>query len=771
MKFIKKCLEFFSQLFLIRAGRFGEFASSISHQQFTGGAATFLLAPDNAQQTQPLVMGISFFMQSHNADSKRRKILWLFSLGIGLPSLLLGYLAYRGIQNDQALLEKQTIERHRKIATLVTASIQDDIRKAEASFGSALADYRAPHQLSSFPFLDTLKIRFPLVQEVFFIENAAAIRFPAARFLYDGAAQPEANHAFPAAMMEMMQEAQHCEFQLNDHQRALAIYQKVFAQASHLQMKGELLNAMARVQKRLMLIPEAIESYRKISEDWRNVRMASGMPLGLIARLELGSLFLAQQDTVHASETLLSLYQTLVEGEWALEKSHYEFFAQKTAALIHELLGVSLPSTMQPAQNIFIMLKTKEEMQKAITEKLLAFRQFAAPPLRDKISRAGIHSRSSPDRFNLEASGRSYLVSLLSVPDVNTTWGLLFDENVLKTQILLAATQLISLENVQWVVTDEDGQVLSKLAQPAGAQLSVRKSFAGNFPPWSLELYQKESLFLQTLVASGRGIYLYAFVLIGIILIVGLAVTLRSIEHELELSRMKSDFVSTVSHEFKSPLTSIRQLVEMLQSNRVPSEARRRQYYDVIVEQSKRLSMLVDDVLDFSRMEEGRKVFSFEVTDLSELLHEVVSRIQHQVDHAGFHIHADIPGQLPAVKADRLAVSEAVANLLDNAIKYSGSADHLEIRAFLENQYLVIAVQDFGIGIDKEEIPKIFDRFYRGGDSLTRSIEGTGLGLTLVKQIALAHRGTIQVESERGKGSTFSIRLPIPTMRSNGSMD
>ena len=251
------------------------------------------------------------------------------------------------------------------------------------------------------------------------------------------------------------------------------------------------------------------------------------------------------------------------------------------------------------------------------------------------------------------------------------------------------------------------------------------------------------------------------FILLAGILAFGLTLTIRSITHELELARMKSDFVSTVSHEFKSPLTSIRQLAEMLQADRVPSEERRHRYYDELVQQSQRLSLLVDNILDNARMEEGRKTFDFEMVDMGALLEDIVSTFQQRVRHEGFTIHAEIGESLPQISVDRSDIAQTITNLIDNAVKYSGEAREIYIRAFVEDQDLVIAVEDFGIGIKQEEIEKVFERFYRGGDELTRAVKGSGLGLTLVKQMVEAHHGTVHVESEPGRGSTFSIRLPL----------
>jgi len=224
---------------------------------------------------------------------------------------------------------------------------------------------------------------------------------------------------------------------------------------------------------------------------------------------------------------------------------------------------------------------------------------------------------------------------------------------------------------------------------------------------------------------------------------------------------MKSDFVSTISHEFKSPLTSIRQISEMLQSDRLPSEERRHRYYDVLVDQSERLSLLIDNILDFSKLEEGKRKLQFETVDIETLLKEIILTFQHRTGHEGFSIQTKMDTPLPPIEIDKSAITQAISNILDNAIKFSGERKEIFLRAFAEAQHMNIAVQDFGVGMKTEDIDKIFERFYRGGDELTRTVKGSGLGLTIVKQIVEAHHGSVYVDSKPGEGCTFTIRLPL----------
>lgn len=703
--------------------------------------------------------------------SKHTKILLLFLGGIGLPCVLLGHLAYRGIQNDQALREREWLNQHRKRANLVVKSIHDSVSAIEQTFLRALANLGAPRHSADGIAWDALKMRFPLVEEVFFFDNTGKIWLPATTFLFVPASgvKSESRERRPAVFAGIMQEGQQLEFQQNDAGAALAFYRQALARVSGHQLKAELLNAIARVQKKLRRFPEAIKTYNQLIRDYSRVRIANGMPLGLTARVECGNLFLANNDSSRALQTFLEAYTHIVNGEWELEKSPYDFFSRQIAeALAAILVRPNLPASWQAHHAAFRELQEKEKQQMVITSRLLAFQQKAPPWLSEKIAQTTIAHRNAAQRFVFDTGGHVYLISLLKQPvksgaHADTIWGLLLEANHIKAHVLREAVQAhLPAASAGWIVRDKNGNVLAKSATALAGAPVVKADFSEKFPPWSLELYRREQASFEALFSSERSIYFYVFVLIAGILIFGLILTLRSVSHELEIAKLKSDFVSTISHEFKSPLTSIRQLAEMLQTGRVPSEPRRQQYYDVIVEQSERLSTLIDNVLDFSKIEEGRRVFEFERLDISGLVRELVFRIQHQVSHLGFQLQSRIPDHLPPVKADRLAIAHVVTNLLDNAIKYSGAAKRAEIRVAAEDGHLVIAVQDYGIGIEKDELKKIFERFYRGGDPHTRTVKGAGLGLTLVKQIVQAHHGTVEVKSELGGGSTFSIRLPLP---------
>lgn len=700
---------------------------------------------------------------------KRKRIPLLFLIGIGIPCLLLGYLAFRGIQNDQALLEKEKLNDHRKILELITRSAEGNILKIEQDFLITVAKHQDIYQPDMIRSIDSLKKQNPLVEEIFFYENFEKIHFPSAKllFLADGSAQSFVSSSRTSTQVIKATTGQQLEFQQKKYRQALASYQKDFEQTSDHQIKGELLTSIARVQKKSALFRDAVKTYKVIVRDYNNILTTGGVPLGLAAQSEISSLLLTTGDTLSALKTISDLDQDLINRRWMLERAQYDFFLQHINESINNIFSqVQLTEPIQSYQNAFTILKAEEQNQRKITERLLAFQENAAADLKAKVPDTE-ETQSSARRSTLEVGEHTYLVSLLgqytrNESRVNEIMGLLLNADYLRDSVLFQILQSnVNSEKISWIVKGRDEKTILKSENSPSGSITVRTNFEGGFPPWFVELYQNDPDLFETFLFSRRGIYFYAFILLAGIILFGLILTNRTIAHELELSKMKSDFVSTISHEFKSPLSSIRQLAEMLQSGRVPSENRRQEYYDVLVEQSERLTLLIDNILDFAKIEEGRKKFDFQLLDIGSLLQQIVSVIQDQVRHKDFVIQLEIEKPLPVIQADKESITQAITNLIDNAVKYSGEARKIMVRAFTEGQYLIITVKDFGIGIKKEEIDKVFERFYRGGDELTRTVKGSGLGLTLVKQIVDAHHGNVSVESESGQGSTFSVRLPL----------
>jgi signal transduction histidine kinase len=248
---------------------------------------------------------------------------------------------------------------------------------------------------------------------------------------------------------------------------------------------------------------------------------------------------------------------------------------------------------------------------------------------------------------------------------------------------------------------------------------------------------------------------------LSVLLAGGLVLTYRSVSKEVALARLKSDFVSNVSHELRTPLSLIRLYAETLELGRITDREKVAEYYRIIRKESERLTALINNILDFSRIEAGRKEYDFRKTDLAELVTNTLDTYRDQIDEQGFTFEQSIDANVPAVQVDREAIARSLVNLVNNALKYSDREKFIGVKLYRDDNALKLQVVDRGIGIPRHEQAKIFEKFYRVGDPLVHNTKGSGLGLSLVRHIAHAHGGEVEVDSTPGKGSTFTLTLPL----------
>jgi signal transduction histidine kinase len=254
---------------------------------------------------------------------------------------------------------------------------------------------------------------------------------------------------------------------------------------------------------------------------------------------------------------------------------------------------------------------------------------------------------------------------------------------------------------------------------------------------------------------------LWLVVILAAVMFGGLFYTWRSVNREIELARLKSDFVSNVSHELKTPLALIRLFAETLEMGRVRTAEKAQEYYGTIRKESERLTGLINNLLDFSRIEAGAKEYKLEPTHLPELVEQTLDGYRHHLAQKGFEIEERIAPDVPVANIDREAYTLCLLNLLDNAVKYSGDSRYLAVRLMRDNGCARLEVEDRGIGIERQDQERIFEKFYRASDPLVHNTKGSGLGLSLVKHVAQAHHGSVAVESAPGKGSKFVLKVPL----------
>jgi signal transduction histidine kinase len=334
------------------------------------------------------------------------------------------------------------------------------------------------------------------------------------------------------------------------------------------------------------------------------------------------------------------------------------------------------------------------------------------------------------------------------------------DDDALKRDVLAKTLGGLEGQSVLAVLDRADRAVYaSRPLDDARPVLTV--SLGESLPAWRVALYQPEGASPKGAVRRQAMLFTAAFALLLIVIILGLGATYRVIRRESEMARLKSDFVANVSHDLKTPLSLIRMFGETLELGRVTDEDTRREYYGVITRESERLTRLIDNVLDFSRIEGGRQRYDIVPGAVEPIVHEVLDAFRYPLAERGFKVDVAIEPDLPEIPLDEAATKQALANLVDNAIKYSGERRRLVVSARRSGAEVCLEVGDEGIGIPASERQRIFEKFYRIGHSETQGRRGSGVGLALVKHIAEAHGGSVTVESRPGEGSRFTIHLPV----------
>ncbi|MBI4589967.1 MAG: HAMP domain-containing histidine kinase [Candidatus Rokubacteria bacterium] len=335
---------------------------------------------------------------------------------------------------------------------------------------------------------------------------------------------------------------------------------------------------------------------------------------------------------------------------------------------------------------------------------------------------------------------------------------------VLRREILGKTLGSLEGPSILAVIDNHDRPVYTREPLDRAERIAA-VSFGEALSSWRVALYQPHGMSPRQVVRRQTTVFTIAFGLLLVVIAVGLGTTYRLVRRETEMARLKADFVANVSHDLKTPLSLIRMFGETLEMGRVADEPTRQEYYRVITRESERLSRLIDNVLDFSRIEGGQRKYDVVPTTVEPLIRETVEAFGYVLAQQGFKVEVAVPPDLPPVPMDAGAVSQALANLVDNAIKYSADRKSLRIEVRIEGDALALSVADAGIGIPPEEQEKIFGKFYRVGRSETQGRRGSGVGLALVRHVALAHGGRVTVESRPGEGSRFTLRIPLSAGR------
>ncbi|MBT6627848.1 MAG: hypothetical protein HOB49_12595, partial [Gemmatimonadetes bacterium] len=276
----------------------------------------------------------------------------------------------------------------------------------------------------------------------------------------------------------------------------------------------------------------------------------------------------------------------------------------------------------------------------------------------------------------------------------------------------------------------------------------------------NLGIYSRDQPFVFEHYRNRNALFVGGIGLLAATIGLGLWVVIRETTRELETARLRAEFVANVSHELRTPLTTIRMYAETLLLDRVSSDEERHEYLRTVMREAQRLSRMVGNILDFSRLESGRKDFDPIELDLGQVVRDTLDEFEPVFDEQHFEVAVDVDNDLPVIHADREALATAVANLVGNAVKYSSAEREIDIRVYAVKAEVCVDISDRGIGIPETERVVVFDKYRRASNVAGRAT-GTGLGLALVAGIVTSHRGSVEVLARDGGGTTVSMKFPI----------
>ncbi len=689
-------------------------------------------------------------MKTHASIAAPQRIVIYFVVGIVIPSIIMGVLAFRGLKNDQALVERENRRLALSSGEILVDSINNILTSLEGKYKSLVFGHFVPQDAF---FQDSIFAQFladhPVVSGIFYLRdgNVHSLRSQF-QYLPRDAIRPSVQTEYTSN--SQLEAGWMHEFQEKDLDKALAFYQGLIPKLEDAYSRALAFNAIARLQKKTNRIQDATETYRILAHEYSEYHINNVIPVGLIANHELATLLTQEGDLNGATEVHSRIQEQLFNCRWDIDESLYQLFNSGTQEFLTQQKSLTPEGDLAWAQLQELFQKRKNLERH--TKGLLTFRERA---INDMLPKS--------QRWTQQYDGETYVTSSIEIKDRGRWYVLTSSDSLLHRYLKSDLEQFSQNGRWNWSLLNAVGEPLLSPGEnfESGDRVEIR--FPPPLPSWTLLAQAKPESLFQTLRHSNGGIYIYLFVFIGAVLAFGLFFVFNSLHRELQLTKMKSDFVATVSHEFKSPLTSIRQITEMLQSNRVP-DSKREKYYAVMLQQGARLTHLIDNILDFSKMERGKKSYTMQSMNISDIVQNVADRFQQRMQDEGFIVKVDFQPDIPLIEADLTAMEQVLHNLLDNAAKYSGDSRKIDIRGYTENGSVITSVQDYGIGITQKEQSRIFERFYRADNTHFNKVKGSGLGLTLVKEIIAAHGGRIQVSSIPGEGSIFSFILPSSTI-------
>ena len=630
---------------------------------------------------------------------------WGFGLFIALPALTLALLGLRAVRAERIEREQQLREQQGQVVRLIDAAISNKVAALEVELTRETQTADASKEALSGSY-------------IFSLDRDNVLKFPKQQVYFGEQSSP----AWSPGVENLIEQAQAAKAQGRSAE-ALASYRRIIEVEPRLAAWAELniasikydasdTSAMDELATGRLAKPEAITP--------------AGLPVALIACAYVERMPAREQ--AKFSSFIERTIENVRRGRWWLSYDERSFYDGQLRQML-----ARMGTKLQP--------EDRELKQLAAIEQIV-HRSLAA-------------TGNEPFRSFQRAQVAGFLISIMKAENgVRLQNGLAVPQDRFAGLFDSVLSPLLSGQSFTFEVRDAEGQsVWGKLQgnpihteQLRGVR-GLELAFGGlSGPRW---LDQKQLLWLGFIL------------LLVVMMIAGLAMTARVVRREVELGRIQNDFIAAVSHEFKSPIASIRLLMERITTGRLRTPESAGEYYAAISREAERLERLVNRLLEWQQIQAGHKRYSFSLVSLTAIATTAIAEMRPQAEAKGITLETSFEESFAKVNTDEAAFTDAIENLIDNAIKYSPSGTKIAVSCTSTDHQACVEVRDQGVGISNDELPRIFDKFYRGRRGDMSNVHGTGLGLALVKATVEAHGGEVEVTSDPGGGSCFRLRLPL----------
>lgn len=646
-----------------------------------------------------------------------RKQIFLFLVAVILPSLVLVAFTLRMISQERELAQKRAIDERGRMAAEIGQHLLVRLEKIKFQEASAAAnrtrsntdsDYVNPEVVLTAQ-VDGNRLLMPWEKNQAIDKSRKLLSSP--------------------NFTRNIRRAENEEYVKKNFPKAAELYSLSMKSAKETIQKGFARLQLARALSKSGQKKESLSHYQNILTLPSNITDEYGVPLSFYAAKRL-------LETDSDRETVAKLIQNELEAKHWLSPTGSYLLKELTETLFNTSLKIADPNIAQNVQQIINRLI--KNLEQAIA-------------LQKDFQRLGLTTGlKSKGQLNepiwLLYGSDPWMVSL--APSLSEAQPFIIALHAQKIFDSLSSEKSYpeTYPNKLELITDEGKK---------------GESLGPNFSGLKITFSENEKIALIKQWNLQRSIYILVLILVLSLTLFGAYLLWRDVRRDLRMAEMRSQFVSSVSHELKTPLTAIRMFAETLRLGRSKGQKTQEEYLDTIVKESERLTRLLNNVLNFSKIEKGKRIYRLELTSLSEVIQATSRAMEYPLSQQGFKLNIKTEEDLPDVRADKDAIEQAILNLLHNALKYSSKSRDIDLRLQQKDNNAIIQVIDRGIGIDPQGQKRIFEKYYRVPSEENERTSGTGLGLALVSHIVKGHKGHIEVKSELGKGSTFSIYLPM----------